>query len=87
MGHHRAGDVVVNDDLRSKGENMKDDIKAFLTLILSGLLSFLICGFIVTALWNALIPIIFTGLNPIGYWQGVGLFVLGKFLFNEIEIK
>ena len=64
----------------------KSDAKDLLIIILSAILQFLICGFILTALWNVLMPQIF-GLAQIGYWQGVGLFTLSKFLFNKIEVK
>jgi len=38
-------------------------------------------GFVVLHLWNWLMPAIF-GLRPITFWQGIGLFVLGKILFG-----
>ena len=44
------------------------------------LLAFLL-GFVVKALWNALMPDIF-GLPEVDYWQAVGLLVLGHLLFG-----
>jgi hypothetical protein len=38
-------------------------------------------GLVVKALWNALMPGIF-GLPEVGYWQAVGLLVLGHLLFG-----
>jgi hypothetical protein len=38
-------------------------------------------GLAVQALWNALMPGIF-GLPEVGYWQAVGLLVLGHLLFG-----
>lgn len=38
-------------------------------------------GFIVKALWNALIPAIF-GLHTITFWQALGLLILAKILFG-----
>jgi hypothetical protein len=38
-------------------------------------------GFLVMALWNWLMPALF-GLKTIGYWQGLGLFILSKILFG-----
>ena len=38
-------------------------------------------GFIVEALWNRLLPALF-GFKTIGYWQALGLIILGKMLFG-----
>jgi len=38
-------------------------------------------GFVVTGLWNWLMPALF-GLKLIGYWQAVGLIILSKILFG-----
>ena len=40
-----------------------------------------ILGLIVMTLWNALVPALFQG-PVITLWQAIGLFVLGKILFN-----
>jgi hypothetical protein len=39
-------------------------------------------GFIVSGLWNALMPAIF-GLPEIGFWQALGLFLLARLLFGR----
>lgn len=44
----------------------------------------LLFGMIIVWLWNALMPGIF-GLPLIGYWQGVGLFVLGRLLVGGVR--
>ena len=41
----------------------------------------LVFGFVILHLWNWLMPAIF-GLHRITFWQGLGLFVLGKILFG-----
>lgn len=38
-------------------------------------------GFLVMSLWNWLMPVIFT-LNPITFWQALGLFLLSRILFG-----
>ncbi len=38
-------------------------------------------GLVIKLLWNALMPEVF-GLSEIGYWQGVGLFILARLLFG-----
>jgi hypothetical protein len=40
-----------------------------------------VLGFVVMHLWNWLMPLIF-GLHTITFWQGLGLFVLGKILLG-----
>lgn len=41
-------------------------------------------GWLVMALWNWLLPSLF-GLSPITFWQGLGLFVLGRLLFGGMR--
>lgn len=38
-------------------------------------------GFLVTGLWNALMPALF-GLKTITFWQAIGLMFLSRFLFG-----
>lgn len=40
-------------------------------------------GFVIMLLWNALMPQIFN-LPEISYWQGIGLFILGRILLGGI---
>ena len=43
--------------------------------------AFTVFGFVVTHLWNYLMPGLF-GLRTITFWQAVGLMVLGRLLFG-----
>ncbi|HEY5809321.1 MAG TPA: hypothetical protein VIT67_15205 [Povalibacter sp.] len=42
-------------------------------------------GWLVTSLWNWLLPPLF-GLGAITFWQGLGLFLLGRLLFGGFRI-
>jgi hypothetical protein len=53
-------------------------ILKFLPFLVVGVVVF---GFVVMALWNALMPTLF-GVKPIGFWQALGVFVLSKILFG-----
>jgi hypothetical protein len=53
----------------------------FLKVALIALVAFTVFGFVVTHLWNYLMPGLF-GLRAITFWQGVGLIVLGRLLFG-----
>jgi hypothetical protein len=46
-----------------------------------GIVAFTVFGFVVTHLWNYLMPGLF-GLRTITFWQAVGLMVLGRLLFG-----
>jgi hypothetical protein len=43
--------------------------------------AFIVFGFVVTHLWNYLMPGLF-GLRVISFWQAVGLMLLGRLLFG-----
>jgi hypothetical protein len=45
------------------------------------ILAFTVFGFVVTQLWNYLMPGLF-GLRTISFWQAVGLMLLGRLLFG-----
>ena len=45
------------------------------------IVAFTVFGFVVTHLWNYLMPGLF-GLRMITFWQAVGLMVLGRLLFG-----
>lgn len=49
--------------------------------ILFAIVAALLLGFIIMHLWNWLMPPVF-GLHVIGFWQALGLLVLGKILFG-----
>jgi hypothetical protein len=39
-------------------------------------------SFIVMTLWNMILPAAVTGINPINFWQALGLLILSKILFS-----
>ena len=45
------------------------------------IVAFTVFGFVVTQLWNYLMPGLF-GLHAITFWQAIGLMVLGRLLFG-----
>lgn len=45
------------------------------------IVAFTVFGFVVSQLWNYLMPTLF-GLHTITFWQAVGLVVLGRLLFG-----
>jgi hypothetical protein len=51
-------------------------------MIVFGVVFLGVVGLSTFALWNALMPSIF-GLPPIGFWQAVGLLILGRLLFGS----
>jgi hypothetical protein len=50
-----------------------------LKFVAIGIVSFTVFGFVVTHLWNYLMPGLF-GLRAITFWQAVGLMILGRLL-------
>src|SRR5579872_4998442 len=52
-----------------------------LKFILIGAVAFTAFGFVVTHLWNFLMPGLF-GLHFITFWQAIGLMLLGRLLFG-----
>ena len=45
------------------------------------IIAFSVFGFVVTHLWNGLMPALF-GLHSITFWQALGLILLGRLLFG-----
>ena len=41
-----------------------------------------VLGLAVMLLWNWLIPVLFAGVPPIGFWQALGILALSKILFG-----
>jgi hypothetical protein len=41
-----------------------------------------VVGALVMLLWNWLMPALFSGAQPIGYWQALGILLLSKILFG-----
>jgi Ca2+/H+ antiporter, TMEM165/GDT1 family len=39
-------------------------------------------SFIVMSLWNMILPSAISGVNPISFWQALGLLILSKILFS-----
>ena len=52
-----------------------------LRMAVIGVAAITLAGWVVSGLWNWLMPVIF-GLHAITYWQALGLLVLGKILFG-----
>lgn len=50
--------------------------------ILLGIVGLVVLGFVISGLWNALMPGIF-GLPAIGFWQALGLFLLARLLVGS----
>ena len=44
-----------------------------------------VLGWVVMALWNWLMPSLFSGVNQIGYLQALGVLVLSKILFGGLR--
>ncbi len=56
-------------------------ISRVLKVVAIVIVAFAVFGFVVTQLWNYLMPGLF-GLHAITFWQAVGLMVLGRLLFG-----
>jgi len=71
-------------------EECKPGVLGIIGIVLGGLALFVLIAFLlgwaVMSLWNALMPPIF-GLPTIGYWQAIGLFILGHLLFGGHSIS
>jgi hypothetical protein len=52
-----------------------------LKFVAIAIVAFAVFGFVVTHLWNYLMPGLF-GLRTITFWQAVGLMILGRMLFG-----
>lgn len=64
----------------------KITLKEALTDLLAIVLQYLFYALIVTALWNYVAVVVISGLNPLNYWQGLGLFTLFKVLLGRFEV-
>jgi len=42
-------------------------------------------GGVVMLLWNWLVPALFVGAQPVGYWQALGILLLSKILFGSFR--
>jgi hypothetical protein len=64
----------------------KITLKEALTDLLAIVLQYLFYALIVTALWNYVAVVVISGLNPLNYWQGLGLLTLSKILLGRFEV-
>lgn len=62
-------------------ETMKDAAIDFIAFVIVALFY----GYILMLIWNGIAPVTFPGVNPIGYWQGVGIFVFFRLLIGKIS--
>ena len=73
---------VMNHEIRGKGPAKVIKIVGLVLLgIIGAIVLAAVFGILVKLLWNALMPAIF-GLPAIGYWQAIGMVVLGHILFG-----
>lgn len=73
---------IMNHEISGSGPAKVLKIAGFVVLGIIGITFLaLIFGIFVKWLWNALMPVIF-GLPEIGFWQAVGLVVLGHIFFG-----
>lgn len=54
----------------------------FLGKALIALLAVIVLGWVVSGLWNAVMPGLFDGVHQIGYWHALGLLILSRLLFG-----
>jgi len=84
MRKEKTPDELISGVLKGSMEKkMKmDKVKGSLAaLIMIVPLAFLF-GLFIKLLWNWLMPVLFS-LPTVTYWQGVGIFILGRFLFSK----
>ncbi len=53
-----------------------------LTMALLAVAGIALVGWVVMLLWNWLLPSLFAGAQPVGYWQALGILLLSKILFG-----
>jgi hypothetical protein len=44
-----------------------------------------VVGWVVMLLWNWLLPAVFAGAQPVGYWQALGILLLSRILFGGLR--
>ena len=78
---------VLKESLKAEHKNKMENISKYKAKsALAGLiviipLAFLF-GWFIQLLWNWLMPLLFS-LPIITYWQGIGIFILGRFIFGK----
>jgi hypothetical protein len=55
--------------------------KRIVKMLVIALIAIPVFGFLVMSLWNWLMPAVFS-VQPIGFWQALGLFFLSRILFG-----
>jgi len=85
---------MFSDDYKN-GDTEKKDAKGMKILKIAGMIGIgvlvavlfaFLFGFVIKLLWNSFVPDIF-GIQPISYWQAVGLFILIKILTGNFYHK
>lgn len=61
---------------------MKEIVEAVFVVCLTVIFVAILLGFPIMLLWNWLVPTLF-GLPQIGFFQAIGLMMLGNMLFNS----
>lgn len=61
----------------------KNTVEDGLKILLGVILAILILAFILTWLWNLIIPVVFVGVAPLTYWQAIGLITICRILFRN----
>ena len=81
MNKENKNENVQVVQVTSLGEVIKSAATDFIAFVIVALLY----GYILMLIWNGIAPATFPGVNPIGYWQGVGIFVFFRLLIGRIS--
>jgi hypothetical protein len=81
MNEENKNENVQVVQVASLGEVVKSAATDFIAFVIVALLY----GYILMSIWNGIAPATFPGVNPIGYWQGVGIFVFFRLLIGRIS--
>ena len=80
MNEENKNENVQVVQVTSLGEVTKSAATDFIAFVIVALLY----GYILMLIWNGIAPEVFPGVNPIGYWQSVGIFVFFRLLIGKI---
>ena len=81
MNEEDKNENMPNVQVVSLGEVIKVAARDFIAFVIVALLY----GYILMSIWNGITPATLPGVNPIGYWQGVGIFVFFRLLVGKIS--
>ena len=81
MNEVNENENTSNVQVVSLGEAIKVAAMDFIAFVIVALLY----GYVLMSIWNGIAPATFPGVNPIGYWQGVGIFVFFRLLIGRIS--